>query len=501
MQNEDFDVSIIDLKSETSANDEKKKLVNDEVPQNQPFLSYLDSKSPNEIQEAINYFSKNLRVIDDNIINKLFAFLTDDLCTPLLLATLGNAILINNSLLDAIHYNAIQSYILEYFSNISDEYPFFRLPHLACPAIDFITKYISIDQNHVRIILDEGILDTINHILTTFQEQPDGSENIQFHADVLCSTFKLLQNLFKYPFLLPTDNDVISTLELCIKCIENICTENELIHLSKTYKEIVKNVIAGCHQRTQIIMPLLSEHIEFLRRLIKDEHYDLQIDGLSLILNFSAVDDDTVCEHLINDGFLDIFANMSQNSSGDHLLLMLKIICNFSCCSDTMEFKKALGEENIVQFYFSCLRGHSLCITVIALKILNNLYDSGIISLTSTIIENEELLELITDLFQTNDMAIIQQASITLARAIAQLELEENDKYEFIEKLICEYNLDSEIEEYLQTIENHAKITENAPEIYVLQGELLRYLSNKNEQNDAIISYQVQNSDNENDEN
>ena len=74
-------------------------------------------------------------------------------------------------------------------------------------------------------------------------------------------------------------------------------------------------------------------------------------------------------------------------------------------------------------------------------------------------------------------------------------------KEKFIEKLICKYNLDSEIEEYLQTIENHAKITQNAPEIYVLQGELLRYLSNKNEQNDAIISYQVQNSDNENDEN
>ena len=499
-EDDDENISMIDKKYDSSIKIMENDKPNiDEAPQNQPFLSYLDSKSPIEIEEAINYFSKNIQVIDDNILNKLIGFLTDDLCSPLLLATIGNAIIKNQSLLDVIHYNAIQSYVLEYFSNIIDEYPFFRLPHLACAAIDFIAKYVGLSKDNVQTVLDEGILDSISHILNLFEDQPDGTENIQFHQNVLSSVFKLLQALFQDPFLIPEQRIILDILLSCVKCIENISTEYELITLNKDYKGIIMAILRGAHQEKTLLNALLMQHIEYLHRLVSDEHEELQMIGLSIILNFTSQDDDELSKFIIDDGFLDVFANMSQTANEDQLLLILKILYNITCCSDTCEFKKLLGEDNIVEFYLSCLEGHTYSVSVIALSVLNNLFDSNIISLTSLIIENNDFLQIIVDFFQTNNIHIIKQASTTLGKAIAELQNSSTGANDFIDKLISEFNLYEELEEYLENEEDHQKIVTEAPEFYVIHGELARFIESCNqEQDEQIISYQVQNSDDQN---
>ena len=492
MQNDGVEeISFIEVKTRNEQNDNLPHHTNIQTPQNEPYLTYLDSTNDQQILEAINYFSKNIKEIDEFILDKLLNLMTDKFTSPLLLSTIGNAILYDQSLVGLIHYNAIQASVIEYFNIVNDEYPFFERIDLAESALNFTSKYSNLSTDNNIELIEGGILDSLKKILTVFQQQPDEEPHIQCHASILLSTFKLIGNLFRDPFLLPSlDEEILTTMQLCLHCIENIKTPDESISINNSFKNIFIKLIKGAHNNDKLLNQFLILLHEYLQAEIQDSENLIKRSVVDILLAFSGVENDIFCQHLFENGFFPILFQYLDIDDNQMLASIIRIFYNISACSDIHEFKQELAKDEVIEKLITLLDGSTVQIMTQIIKILNNLNESEIISLTPILLdENNCLLEKLIDCLQYYDFDCIKTVASILCFTIGELRISNDSSVNgFMEKLLVEYELDDEIQNILQLPEKHPY------EVDVLYGEIQLFINstekgciqNQNEEEEQI---------------
>lgn len=485
IKEEEVDQSQIIVNKKTEF-DDKKEFVNS-APLHEPFLTYLDSKDEKEINQAINYFSKNINAIDLNIFEKLTGMMTNFGCSSLLLETIGKVLCFGSEFVDYFNYNSYFTLLYDMFTIVSSEYPFFNKPNIAYSAIKLLGVYASISQENRVNCLELGVIDTITELLRIFAEPPN-EEFHNFHKTILENAFFLIDALFYSPEIFPNSNIIIDILGAAETCSKNIVDEEDAPIFRVKFGRLILRLLRGS-KNSVLYNQIFMQVSEFMHFGLGCGDGDTMRVVSDILVGFTGQENDDFAKLIIDDGFIDQLIPLF-NIDDIQNAKIIRIFHNISACSDIQEFKKILNNAEIVQFLLNCVQDHKVKVCALALQTLVNMVESDIISITDYILENENFLEVIINLLQLKDSFIIDNACELISRVIYDLEGNEEQHDAFIDHLISDYDINDAIEEA------HAFLERDDIEvrtIHVLSFEVKRYMTKIKESNNVVCDYAVSN--------